>query len=135
MALNEETKVKIRHHLGYLQVIQAQSYALGIPASLPTQFAVEGAMDKVAPSAVARLLSLIAILDGIEDQIVCDQDLLATTKVGDISIREDEFEKLMRQYKHWQGALANLLSVVPNPADQRFVSLVGRTGLNCPVLE
>jgi hypothetical protein len=133
--LTPDTKVKIRHHLGYLQVIQAQSYALGFPASLPTQFAMEGAMDKVDPQAEPQLLRLVKILDALEEQMVCDAELLATSQVDEIKIRPDEFDQLVRQYRHWQGALANLLSVIPNPTDQRFTSLSGMTrGLNCPVL-
>ena len=135
MSLAPDEKVRIRHHLGYLQVVQAQSYAFGNWAQLPTQFAVEGAMDKIDPQAEPQLRRLVKIMDAIEEQMVCDMELLATVAIDEIQVRQDEFAQLLKQYQFWQGALANLLSVVPNPYDQRFASLTGGTrGINTPVM-
>lgn len=132
MAFTEDEKVKIRAHLGYLGVAQSQTFVLGIPAAMPTQFMVEGAMDRVLASAEAHARKLIKILDTIEVQMVEDLELLAVNKIGTIELRDREMMQLRREYRHWQGALGNLLGVPPNPYDQRFQGMAGG-GINIPV--
>jgi hypothetical protein len=129
VALAEEDKARIRHHMGYLQVVQVQTFVAGFPAAVQSQFAIEGAMDKVLPSAVPRLTRILDVMDGIEEQMVADQELLAVTQVGEIQVRPDEFKQLQGQYVYWQRSLANLLAVEPNQYDQRFMN----AGLNVPV--
>lgn len=132
MAFTDNEKVKIRAHLGYLGVAQSQTYVLGVPAALPSQFMIEGAMDRVLAAAEGIARRYIAILDTIEGQMVDDLELMAVTDLGSIKVNEKEMQKLRREYLHWRGALANLLGVSPNPYDQRFAGMVGG-GVNVPV--
>ena len=128
--LTPEEKVKIRHHLGYLNVASAQTFVFGIPAAVQTQFSVEGAMNFVLLEAEPELRRHLRILDGLEEQDLNDTELLAVLEVGEIKINPDELRKLFtQQYRKWRASLANLLGITPNPYDQRFAGM----GVNVPV--
>lgn len=118
-ALTETLKVKIRHHFAYVNVSAVQTFVLGSPAALETQFMIEGAMNKVLPQAVPELERLVAILDTIEQQMLDDLELLAVMKVGEIDINQQEQKGLVERYSYWLGALENLLGVPRNPFDKR----------------
>lgn len=129
MPLTAEEKVKIRHHMGYLNVAAAQTFVLGSPAGVETQFIIEGAMDKVLDAALTEVRRHLAILDQLEAQMVEDHELLAVNTVGEIDIREDEQEALDKRYQRWQRSLGNLLGCYPNPYDKRFAG----SSINVPV--
>jgi hypothetical protein len=118
MPLTEQERVALRHHMAYMNVAQAYTFVLGVPAGVETQFLIEGAMDKVLDSALPQLRKLIAVLDGIEQQKIENLELLAVTKVGEIEIRQDEQEALDKQYDFWRGKVANLLGIIVNPWDK-----------------
>ena len=133
MSFSEEEKVRIRHHLGYLNVAQAQTFSLGTPAGVETQFLVEGAMNKVLPAAESMARQMIANCDAVEAQLTENQDLLAVKKVDEIDVREDEMEQLLKRYHYWRNGLANILGIYPNPFDKRF-SAAGGGGINVRVM-
>jgi len=130
--LSDAKKAKARHHLGYGGVQEAQTFAMGIPASVQTSFMIEGALNKLLPESLPLFDQLIAAMDGIETQMLGDQELLAVTQIDTIQIRPDEFKQLKLQYQHWQASLGNLLLIPPNPFDQRFGGL-GGGGVNVRV--
>jgi hypothetical protein len=133
-SLTIEEKARVRHHMGYLGVDASQTFVLGIPAAVQTQFVIEGAMNRLLPESYEKVRQLLARLDAIEEQIVEDQELLAVSKVDEIDIRPDEFRQLVKQYVWWQSALANLFGIAPNPFDQRFSSWgTGAGGINVGV--
>lgn len=134
LTLTIEEKARVRRHMGYLGVQESQTFSLGIPAALQTQFIIEGAMNRLLPESYDEVRRLLAILDGVEQQIIEDQELLAVSKVDEIDIRPDEFKQLIKQYLWWQASLANMFGVTPNPYDQRFVSWgTGAGGINVSV--
>lgn len=126
-------KTRIRHHLGFLNVEASQTFVLGSPAGVETQFLVEGAMNRVLPEAAVLAREMIAKCDGVESQMSEDQELLAVTQVDEIGVRQDEFEQLVKRYHYWRNALANILGIYPNPFDKRF-GAGGGMGLNLPVI-
>lgn len=130
MAFTDDEKTRIRHHLGYLNVAQSATFALGSPAAVETQFLIESAMNKVLPEAENLARNLVARCDLVENQLVENQELLAVTAVGEISVRQDEYAALMQRYHYHRNALANVLGIYPNPFDKRFEN----TGLNAPVI-
>lgn len=129
MPFSPEEKVSIRHHLGYINVQTAATFVMGTPAGVETQFLIESAMDKVLPAAETRVRQYVALCDAVETQIAENQELLAVTQVGEIGVRQDEFEQLMKRYQWLRNALANLLGIYPNPFDKRFAA----QGVNVPV--
>jgi uncharacterized protein YdcH (DUF465 family) len=124
--------------MGYLQVQEASTFVLGVPAATQTQFVIEGAFTKVLPSAEARFRRLLDLMDRVEDQIEDNTENVAVDRVDEIELRKDELTQLIKRYKYWQGSLSNLLGVPPNPFDAR-VGLGagyngGGSGVNVPVL-
>jgi len=117
--ISENDRARARGHMGYLQVQQSATFQLGIPAGTQTQFTIELAFTKILPSAEKKFRELLDRLDMIEEQIVGDTENVAVDKVDEIELRKDEFRQLILRYQHWQGALANLMGIVPNPFDQR----------------
>lgn len=136
--ISEEDKVRGRHHLGYGGVQEAATFVLGVPAAVQTAFMIEGAWSRILPSTEHLFRNLLDRLDGIECQLLEDQPNLAATAVGEIKLNGKEFEMLLQQYRHWQGALANMLQVPPNPFDQRPLLGSGYGGggsMNVPMVQ
>jgi len=128
-----EEKVRIRHHLGYPNVGQVQTFAGGVPAAFETTFMIEGAMVKVLTEAMPMARTLLSHLDIIGSQMIDDLELLAINEIGDIKINQEEQAKLKAEYVYKRKELGNLLGVPPNPFDQRFGSS-GAGGVNVPVI-
>lgn len=135
MALTEAEKVRTRHHLGYLGVAQASTFALGVPAAIETSFMLENAFGLILPQTEPLVRQLLDNLDSIEQQILDDQELLAVDQVDEIKIRSDEYEQLLKRYFYWRNGLANAFGVIPNPFDKRFTSWggPGAGGINITV--
>lgn len=125
----DEEKVQIRHHLGYQQGQLSYTFALGVPASVQSQFPIEVAMDKLLPAAASMVRRHLQILEQIEMQGIEDYELMAVTKVGEIEVNKDEHKQLYGPdgYLRWRASLANLFGIVPNPFDMRFNAVGGRS--------
>jgi len=132
MSFSDYEKVRIRHHLGYLNVGASATFVLGTPAAVETQFLIESAMNKVLPEADVLARELLARCDSIEGQMMDNQDLLAVEQVDEIKVRQDEFQALLKRYHYHRNGLANVLGIYPNPFDKRFASS-GGGGINVSV--
>lgn len=130
--LSEHDKARARHHLGYLQVEAAQTFVLGVPAGVQTQFMSEGAFNRVLPSGVDRFLRLLCRLDEIEEEVYCGVDLASVNKIGDIEVNPDRLKELAKYYKFAQQGLANMLGITANPFDMREWLQGGN--INVPVI-
>lgn len=134
MALSDEEKARIRHHLGYLGVGEVSTFHLGVPAAMQTTFMLEGAWSKVLPAAEPILRQLLCRLDSIEEQVYGGSELADVLKTGSTEINPDRLKTLAGYYKLAQQSLANLFGVVPNPFDMRdWVRNGGNGPLNVPV--
>jgi hypothetical protein len=137
MTIAEADKVRARGHLGYGGVQQSATFLLGVPAAVQTAFMVEGTWARILPSHEARFRQLLDNMDGIEAQMLDDQGDYAAEQVGSIKVNLREFDMLIRQYRYWQGALANMLQIAPNPFDQRIglgMGYNGGGGMNVSVM-
>ncbi len=119
MTISEAQKVRARHHMGYGGVTQASTFVLGVPAGVQTAFMIEGAWARILPSHESFFETILTRLDEIDQQIEDDTANVAADAIDEIKLRKDEFQQLIIRYKHWQGALANMLQVPPNPFDMR----------------
>lgn len=133
--VSEEDKSRARRHLGYLGVAESATFNIGIPAGVQTQFTIELAFSKLLASSEPAFHMYLDRLDEIECQIAEGTESLEVTKLGNIELRPDAFEQLLKRYQYWQGNLANLLSVMPNPWDARFGGWLGQGhgGINANV--
>lgn len=119
VTLTDEQKVKVRHHLGYPNIAEVATFALGVPAQVETAFIIERCMNKLLPPSRPELERLLAICDQCEQQMVDDLELLAVESVGEITVNQDEQRKLVARYDYWVDSLANFLGVDRNPFDKR----------------
>jgi hypothetical protein len=117
--ITEDQKARARHHLGYLQVQAASTFQLGIPAAVQTQFVIEGAWDKILPSAEVMFERTLCRLDDIESHMFGGMDLADVTQTGNIQVNPDRLKELGKMYRYAQQSLANMLGIVANPFDQR----------------
>jgi hypothetical protein len=122
MPLVEQDKVRIRAHLGFLGVQESATFVLGVPAGVQTEFLIELAMNKVLESSIPKVQQYLNILDTIEGQMVEDMELLAIDAIGDITVRKDEQEALVKRYDYWVANLANILGCYRNPFDKRLAT-------------
>ena len=128
--LTDEEKVRVRHHTGYLNIQNAQSFALGIPAAVQTQFLIEGAVVQLLPAALPKFRELLERCDCTEAERFDAQENLAATSIGAIQLRPDQQDALQKNYLYWRAALCNMLGIPPNPYDMRFAN----SGVNTPVI-
>jgi len=129
--ITDEEKVRIRHHMGYLNASEMSSFVLGTPAGVETQFLIESAMNRVLVAAVPLLRQLIAELDCTEAQLADARKRMKASAIGNIQINPEETKQLRNHYEEWRGKLANLLGVPVNPFDKLNA---GGAGLNVPVM-
>ena len=127
--LNDEVKNRCRLHMGNVMVQSSQTFVMGVPAGIQTQFVLEGSFDRLLPSAIPFLLRVLDNLDRILGRIMEVSENDEALEIGDIKLDPKAFQKLLRNYKFWQGTLANILGVPPNPYDQRESG----GGINVPV--
>lgn len=129
--ISEGDKVRSRHHLGYLNVEQAQTFVLGIPAAVQTTYMIEGALNRILPQALPKFIELLDRLDCVECELWGGMDLASVNKISEIEVNPTRRKELAGYYQIARQALANLLGIIPNPYDQR--SWVAEAPLNVTV--
>jgi hypothetical protein len=132
--LTDEEMSKARHHLGYGQVQAGQTFVMGVPAGVQTQFMIEGSFNRIMVTAEWRVRQLLERLERIDDIIFDSTEDEVASKVGNIELNPKAMQKLVGRYKWYQQELGNLLQCTPNPYDQRFSAWGGGGGINVPVL-
>jgi hypothetical protein len=120
--LSDEEKSRIRYYLGYPVAVDVSTFTLGIPAVAQTLFILEGQMNKVPEAAVGLVRNCVAVLDGIEAQLVEAQGYFAATRVDSININDRHTEKLDEESRKWVMKLAELLGSPINIYSTRFNS-------------
>ncbi len=130
-ALTPEERACIRYHLGYPNVQQYATFALGTPQAFEGLFAIETAFDKVIPQALPGIRELLARCDETEAQRFEFQPDLEVSEVCDIKLRPDAQNRLWDQYDYWRNGLANQLGVYCNVFDKRDNA---RGGINATVM-
>jgi hypothetical protein len=108
-----------------MQVQEAQTFVMGAPAGVQTQFQIEGGFNRILPQAEDLFRDRLDKLDALLQQLVDNQENQEVTKIGEISVNEGAFEQLVKRYQFWQRDLGNMMGVPPNPFDMRFGGLLG----------
>lgn len=129
--LDNNTKERVRYHMGYLNTQPAASISFGVPVPLQTLFLLESAMNDLINSAAEdRVRRLVTILDNIECKMVEWQEYLSVSSVDDIKIRPDNIDQLEHEYCRWAARLSDELGAPLYPGSQKFASLfmTGKAG-------
>ncbi len=122
--LNEEEKTAIRYYLGYPQVSTAALLSLGNPDKSQLNFILEFNMQHILPRAEKWIRRILQELQCIEDQLSQFRTQLPVRGVvGSVQLRAgDALEDLEMQYRHWVGALTDIVGAPPNPFSNRLRS-------------
>lgn len=120
--LSDEEKSRIYYYLGYPVAVDVSTIMLGLPAVAQTYFIVRGQVEKIPEAAVGLVRNCIAVLDGIEAQLVEAQTYFAATRVDSISINDNHTQKLDEESRKWSMKLAELLGAPINIFATRFNS-------------
>ncbi len=133
MAFTDPEKERIRYHLGYLEVQPAASIQFGVPRPIQTIFLVETAMNNILQVAEDRIRRIVGVMDGIEDQLIDAQARLAAIQLDELHLREDEPDKLEKEYVRWGCRLADTLGVPIYPYSTRYRNGMGVVAGSIPV--
>jgi hypothetical protein len=118
--LSDAEKQRARYCLGYPALSTAASLQFGQPALTQTNFLVESALNRLLESSLDQVRSILNVLDGIESKLIDAQDRLAATQLEDLHLREDETDKLEREYQRWGYRLSDILSCPVYPFSRRY---------------
>lgn len=132
-ALTDEEKERVRYHLGYPTVQLVGSVQFGLPRPLQTAFILESSMASLIATAIDRVRRYLQILDDIECKLVDAQCRLAAKQLGEITLRDDEPDKLEHEYWRWASRLADILGVPLYYYSNRFKGQSGVAAGNIPV--
>lgn len=115
----EDEKDGILRFLGYPNWANlAQSIQLGFPAASQPLFLVFDSFDRIRPASRARIRQDLCRALEVEAQIADSNRRLKSSKVGEVTLRDDEFELLTQRLTFWTRRIADTLGVVPNPYSQ-----------------
>jgi hypothetical protein len=130
----EDERDAILRFLGFPNWAQlAQSVQLGFPAASQPLFLVFDSFDRIRPPSRARVRQDLCRALEVEEQIAQSNSRVKTSKVGEVTIRVDEFEALTKRLAYWTKRIADTLGVVPNPYSQmEYTGLPG--GINATVV-
>jgi len=132
--LTEAEKDATLRFLGYPNwAALAQSIQLGYPAASQPLYLVFDSFDRIRPDSRARLRQDLCRALEIEAQIAGSSSRVKTTKVGEVTLRADEFEQLAKRLEFWTKRIADTLGVTPNPSSQMsYLGMPG--GINARVI-
>lgn len=129
MPLTLSEKERVRYHLGYTNVQPAASIQFGIPRPIQTMFLVDSAMSNLLEESVDRVRKILNVMDRIEDVLAEGAiERLAAIRLDEMELREDEPDKLDKEYQRWGKRLADLLGAPIYPYSARYQSMLGGVG-------
>lgn len=132
--LNDDERMRAKHHLGYINATAAQAFSFGIIQQLEVQSQCEAALDKLLPVALPKFQQLLCALDNIECTVFGTTDLAQLDSIAEIKVNRMMLKELRERYKLAQQALANMIGTIPNVWDQREWLMQGGAGVNVPVV-
>lgn len=122
MPLSAGEKQRIRYHLGYPALSTAASIQFGQPALTQTNFLIESSLNRLLEESLEQVRSISNVMDNIETKMIQAQDRLAAIQLEELHLREDEIDKLEREYKRWGYRLADIVSCPVYPFSEKYRS-------------
>lgn len=120
---------RARYHLGYMDVVQASSFAFAIPQATQVQFLFESAIQRIQSWAEPRVLRILEHLDEIECQLFQASKELFARRAADLEMNLEQPTDVEREYVRWACRLADILGVTPYPFSERF-KILAQGGLS-----
>ena len=120
-----EQAAQIRQHLGFGDAHLTAALPAGGRATLQVQFLCDKAMELLLPTGVPRVLRMVAMCEATEARMAEQLDVAVADRIGDLVMRDDGFNELVRQYDYWVAQLASALNTLRNPFDERLRARAG----------
>lgn len=133
MALTPDERDRVRYHLGFLSVSDGASIQFGLPRATQLLFILDRAMDNLLVIAEDRVRRYIKIMDDIECRLVDAQDRLAAEALGELKLRDQEPDRLEKEYVRWGFRLAGIFGVPPYAYSERYRTAVTAMTGSIPV--
>ena len=125
MPLNEDDRDSVRFHLGYPNTSPNTTMAMGLPINLDGLFILEGNMNNLRESGVARVRSIVQIMDDILFGAKVDAiERMAVKRIGSIETQPDEVKMISRQLYEWACVLADQLRAPLYYGCERYKSFI-----------
>jgi hypothetical protein len=124
-------KTKIRTALGYLSAAPVASIALGVPAATQPMFLVEGAMERMLYPSGPIIRDYLCQIDAVDDQIKILPGYAVASNLGNLELREDSMEQLLKLRQYWVKKLSDILGAPMNPYSAMGGNSMNRRVVNC----
>lgn len=118
--LTAAEKQRVAYHLGYPAVTTAASVAFGVPTLTQTNFLVYNVLDRLLDSALDQVRQISKVMDDIEVKLIEAQERLAATKMEELTLREDEPDKLEGEYRRWGYRLSDIIGAPVYAYSRRY---------------
>lgn len=126
-------KQRVMYHLGYPAVTSAASIQFGMPAATQTNFLVVSSLNNLLESGKDQVREIVAVMDGIEKQMISAQSRLRAEKLEDLTLRQDETDALEGEYRRWGYRLSDILGAPIYPYSARYRGSGGNTVSSVPI--
>lgn len=120
MPLTDAEKQRVEYHLGYPAYTSSVSLAFGVPVFTQTLFLLRANLGNLLEVAVEQVRRIVQVMDGVELRLVEAQERLAAIQLEELHLREDEPDKLEREYRRWGHRLADLVGSPIYPYSLRY---------------
>lgn len=120
--LSAEEKQRVSYHMGYPAVTSAASVAFGVPMMTQTNFLIYNILGSLLDSGIDQVRMMSSVMDNIETKMIEAQDRLAATKLEELSLREDEIDKLESEYRRWGYRLSDITGAPVYPYSRRYAT-------------
>ncbi len=132
--LTIEEKAKILRYLRYPNWQSlAQSFQLGFPSEAQPEFLVRLAFDRIAPESLDLIRKDLCELDIIELQFSEARKRFQASKLGELTLNQNEIRMLEREDSRWRKKLADDLGVYQNPWSNENVPFGGNGMMSAKV--
>lgn len=115
MAISESERARIKHHLRYPLVHSVSGFMAGQPTTIEALFPVDGSITNLTLEGEQIVRDQLGVCDQAEAALGSMGCHLSAQRVGNITMRDDEFEQRKELYAFHCKRLADSLGCDLNP--------------------
>lgn len=115
MAISESERARIKHHLRYPLVHSVTGFMAGYPTTIEALYPIDGSITNLTPQGEQIVRDQLGACDKLESALGDMSCHLSAQKVGNITMRDNEFEQRKELYAFHCKRLADSLGCDLNP--------------------
>lgn len=116
MAISDFERARIKHHLRYPLVHSVSGFMAGQPTTIEALFPIDGSITNLTLEGEQIVRDQLGVCDQAEAALGSMGCHLSAQKVGNITMRDDEFDQRKEFYAFHCKRLADSLGADINPA-------------------